>query len=142
MPDTAVINEDKHSSGLLELIAAYAMIETSDWRQLTLLWKADSKVARGAWGKGRSTSLLMNSIIKKIAFALAKRSCVLVVERLSRTTPIIQNADHLPRQHRTQFAQGLKALGRSQRLVNEIFRPLGCGLKRSIYKLLSPAAGS
>ena len=137
VPDTAVITEDRHSSGLLELIAAYAMIETSDWRQLTLLWKTDSKVARDAWRKGRSTSLLMNSIIKKIAFALAKRSCVLVVEHLSRTTPIIQNADHLSRQHRTQFSRGLKALGRSQQLVNDDFRPLGNGLKKSIYKLLS-----
>ena len=139
VPDTAVITEDRHSSGLLELIAAYAMIESSDWRAVTLLWKTDSLVAVNAWLKGRSSSLIMNSIIKKIAYALARRSCVLVPEHLKRTTLIITNADHLSRQHRLQFSEGLKLLGRSQQLVTANFAPLGTGLKRSISKLLSTA---
>ena len=82
MGDTAVITEDRHSSGLLELIACYAMIEASSWSGSTLLWKTDSKVARDAWRKGRSSSILMNRIVKRIAYALAKRACVLVVEHL------------------------------------------------------------
>ena len=139
VPDTAVITEDRHSSGLLELIAAYAMIESSDWRAVTLLWKTDPMVAVNAWLKGRSSSLIMNSIIKKIAYALARRSCVLVPEHLRRSALIITNANHLSRQHRLQFSEGLKLLGRSQQLVTANFAPLGTGLKRSISKLLSTA---
>ena len=135
--DTAVITEDRHSSGLLELIACYAMIEASTWSGSTLLRKTDSKVARDAWRKGRSSSILMNRIVKRIAYALAKRSCVLVVEHLSRETHIIQLADHLSRQKRFQFGDGLPELGRSQGYARTDFKCPTAGVRAWISQLLS-----
>ena len=135
--DTDCIEHDKHSSGLLEFIAAWAMVELSDWKDETLLWRTDSKVARDAWRKGRSESILLNRVIKHLAYALANARCVLVVEHLSRDTHTITLADMLSRQFRSQFQAGILAMGLSRRLETADFRCPGVGLRNRISRLLS-----
>ena len=134
--DTSCINAKGKSSGLLELLAVWAMLDMSTWKDTVLRWQTDSMVARDAWRKGRSESPLINRCIKRVAYTLSKMRCVLVVEHLSRETPTIVLADHLSRQWRRQFADGiLPTLGR--RVKTQDFRCPRDGLSAAISSLLS-----